>query len=350
MFRSFRSLASSSSWLVLIGSLLLTGAVSHAAPPPGYVLNWSDEFDGSTLDTNKWNHRLPGPRNDSINTSNAVSVTNGILTLTTYTEGGTNFTGMIGTEKLYMPRYGYFEARVNFNDSPGEWSAFWMTSSNMVIPGDPHANGLEIDIVEHRSVNQNNVLNHNRAVSNLHWDGYGTAHKTVSSGLVGSGLSTGWHLFAMEWKTNFQNFYYDGVLVWGVTNSTAQDPVPPEVPVSQTNQYFILSSEVRGGDWAGTIPAGGYGTRATSTTKFNIDYVRSYTYSPVIPVLSATKLDDDKVGISFNGSSGVSYLLEQSTNLLTWTKIATNTAPAGGVITFTNTATGSVGFYRARFN
>jgi beta-glucanase (GH16 family) len=313
-------------------------------------LAWNDEFDGSSLDTNKWNHRLPGPRNDSINTSNSVSVTNGVLTLTTYTEGGTNFTGMIGTENLYMPRYGYFEARINFNDSPGEWSAFWMTAQTMVAVGDPHANGTEIDIVEHRSVNSNNVLNHNRAVSNLHWDGYGTAHKTVGSGLVGANLSSGWHLFALEWTSNYQRFYYDDVLVWGVTNSTARDPIPPEAPVSQRSEYLILSSEVRDGDWAGTIPTNGYGTRSTSTTKLNVDYVRSYIFSPITPLLSAMKTNSQSVHVSFIGSAGVSYILEQSTNLMTWTAVLTNTAPPEGSIFYTSPMTTNTLFYRARLN
>ena len=31
--------------LLLAGSLLLSALQSHAAPPAGYVLDWSDEFD-----------------------------------------------------------------------------------------------------------------------------------------------------------------------------------------------------------------------------------------------------------------------------------------------------------------
>ncbi|MEO5804458.1 MAG: glycoside hydrolase family 16 protein [Verrucomicrobiota bacterium] len=337
-------------WLLLVG-LLLSVIQSHGAPPSGYVLDWSDEFDGSSLDTTKWNYRQLGPRNDAINTESAVSVTNGALTITTYTEGETNFTGMIGTENLYMPLYGYLEARINFNDSPGVWSAFWMTSPTMTMVGDPHAYGTEMDIVEHRAVNSNNVLNHNRAVSNIHWDGYGPEHKSVGSGLVGSGLSTGWHLYAVEWTTNFQNYYYDGVLVWGVTNSSVQNPVPPEAPVSQRSQYFILSSEVRDNGWAGVIPVGGYGSRASSSTKMNVDYVRSYTFSPVPkPVMSAIILEAGEVGISFYGTAGLSYVLERSTNLLIWTNVATNTAPPGGLIAHTNTVTGEAAYYRARSN
>lgn len=334
--------------LLLVGSLLFV-TQSHSAPPPGYVLNWSDEFDGSSLATNKWSNRSPGLRNDAINTGNAVSVTNGTLTITTYTEDGTNFTGMISTENLYMPLYGYIEARINFNDSPGEWSAFWMTAPTMGIVGNPQANGTEIDIVEHRKVNANNVLNHNRAVSNLHWDGYDTEHKTIGSGLVGSGLSTDWHLFAVEWTTNLQNFYYDGILVWGVTNASAQDPIAPQAPVSQRSQYLILSSEVRDNNWAGDIPVGGYGDRASSTTKMNVDYVRSYTFIPT-PVMSATNLGAGKMALSFSGVAGSSYVLERSTNLLNWTNVATNTAPPDGLIVHTNTTTENAAYYRTRSN
>jgi hypothetical protein len=158
-------------------------------------------------------------------------------------------------------------------------------------------------------------------------------------------------LFAVEWKTNFQNYYYDGVLVWGVTNSTAQDPVPPEAPVSQRSQYFILSSEVRDNNWAGDIPVGGYGNRASSTTKMNVDYVRSYTFAGSSnPVMNATKLGGGNVVISFYGTAGLSYVLERSTNLLTWANVATNIAPEGGLVAHTNTTTGDAAYYRARSN
>ncbi len=335
--------------LLLIGCLRLFILQSDAAPPAGYVLVWSAEFEGTSLDTNQWEHRLPGPRNDAINTSNAVSLSNGVLTITTYTEGGTNFTGMIGTEDLYMPLYGYFEARINFNDSPGGWSAFWMTSPTMTMLGDPHSYGTEIDIAEHRAVNANNTPNSNRALAALHWDGYGAEHKTVNNGLAGAGLATGWHLFALEWTTNYQKFYYDGTLVWSVTNSPAKAPIPPEAPVSQRSEYLILSSEVRDDNWAGTIPVGGYGNRTNSTTKMNVDYVRSYIAVPQ-PVLSATNPGGGKVGLSFCGVAGLSYVLERSNDLLTWTSVATNIAPTNGLIVHTNLIADDLVYFRVHSN
>jgi predicted phosphodiesterase len=51
-----------------------------------------------------------------------------------------------------------------------------------------------------------------------------------------------------------------------------------------------------------------------------------------------------------SGKPGVSYALEQSTNLLNWTAIATNIVPTNGAPSFTNsvTATSPQKFYRAR--
>jgi len=67
-------------------------------PPAGYQLAWSDEFDGTTLDTNKWSHRGLGQRHDALNVTDAVALGDGQLTITTYTSGGKHYTGMIGTE------------------------------------------------------------------------------------------------------------------------------------------------------------------------------------------------------------------------------------------------------------
>jgi hypothetical protein len=224
-----------------------------------------------------------------------------------------------------------------------------MTSPTMTMLGDPHSFGTEIDIAEHRAVNANNTPSSNRALAALHWDGYDTEHKTVNNALAGTGLATGWHLFALEWTTNFQKFYYDGTLVWSVTNSPAQDPIPPEATVSHRSEYLILSSEVRNNNWAGSIPAGGYGNRTNSTTKMNVDYARAYIAVPQ-PVLSATNSGAGKVGVSFYGVAGLSYVLERSNDLRTWTSVATNIAPTNGLVMHTNLVADDAAYFRAHSN
>jgi beta-glucanase (GH16 family) len=249
------------------------------ANPSGWTQTFNDDFDGTALDATKWVHRLTGPRNSAINTPNAVSVGGGALTITTYTEAGTNYTGMIGTrdlgaqKDLFAQTYGYFEARMKFNTTPGQWSAFWLTSpvydGNV---GNPALYGTEIDIVEHRAVNTNNVTDlRKRYVSAVHWNGYGAEHMQSAQthpeqATLGNGS---WHTYGLRWSPGGYEFYFDDVLLWTITQAISARP-----------EYMILSSEVRDGNWAGLVPAGGYGSLATSTTNVQVDYVRAYAAVP----------------------------------------------------------------------
>ena len=306
------SRAALTSVLLWVGMLLAPRA---EAAPPGYALAWSDEFDGTALDTTKWGYRQLGVRNDATNVTTAVSVGGGNLKITTYTDNGTHYTGMISTDTKYMPLYGYMEARIQFSDSPGEWSAFWLQSPTMSTVGDPHTNGIEMDVVEHRARDSGNTDISNQAVSNLHWDGYGVDHKSVGSGLRGSGLATGFHTYAVEWTPDVQRYYIDGAYLYSVANSTDTDPVPPLAPSSHRSEYFILSSEVHTGSWAGNIPTGGYGSLATSTTVMTVDYVRCYQLSvPTAPTgLSATP-GSAQVALAWTGSAGAtSYAVKRAT-------------------------------------
>jgi beta-glucanase (GH16 family) len=255
--------------------------------PSAWNLTFSDDFDGSSLDATKWANRLPGPRNDAINTADAVSVGGGALTITTYTDNGTHYTGMIGSQSKFEQAYGYFEARLKFHTSPGQWSAFWLTSPTYDgNVGNPALYGTEIDVVEHRAVNVNDNDVTHRYVSSVHWDGYGADHKQDSityTARPGLGNDS-WHTYGLRWSPAGYEFYYDDTLQWTVTDAVSAHP-----------EYMILSSEVRDAGWAGHIPAGGYGSLATSVTNMQVDYVHVYQAVPepgaaVVALLCAAPL------------------------------------------------------------
>jgi beta-glucanase (GH16 family) len=240
--------------------------------PSAWDLTFNDDFDGSSLDATKWANRLPGPRNDAINTADAVSVGGGVLTITTYTDNGTHYAGMIGSQDKFEQAFGYFEARIKFHTSPGQWSAFWLTSpvydGNV---GNPALYGTETDIVEHRAVNVNDNDIRHRYASAVHWDGYGADHKQIAdtySGLAGMGNDS-WHTFGLLWSPAGYSFYYDDKLLWRAIDAISARP-----------EYMILSSEVRDAGWAGHIPIDGYGSLATSVTNMQVDYVRVYQSVP----------------------------------------------------------------------
>lgn len=252
-------------WLAAILSIAMPSS-SPAAPPPGYTLAWADEFEGSQLDAAQWSHRGLGQRRDAINTTDAVAVGNGLLTIRTHTVNGHHRTGMIATQGKFERSFGYWEARIRFDDAPGMWSAFWIQTDTMgQPPGDPARAGMEIDVIEHRVTDDKGRSLAGKVQHTLHWDGYGKGHKSKGHLTDDLGLGRGFHTYGLEWTETEYRFFVDGKLTWTAPT-----------PVSKKNQFIILSSEVHDGRWAGKVPEAGYGNLETSTTRMVVDYVRFY--------------------------------------------------------------------------
>ena len=269
IMRSFRTLLG----LGLLPVVLSGPAVLKAAPPAGYYLVWSDEFNSPNLDTTKWDYWLLGGRRNAVNVTNAVTLNGSNLVINTYTTGSTHYTAMLATDGTFRSRYGYWEANVKWADTNGMWSAVWMQSPTMgTYLNDPFVSGSEIDIAEHRYVD--NVPNSiaNQVQNNVHWNGYGSAAKSAGSGNIGSGLATGFHTYGFQWTPTVYNILIDGsnLRSWSYANNA--------VPIAQSSAWMILSSEVddTSTTWAGYIPAGGYGPLGTSSAKLTVDYVRYY--------------------------------------------------------------------------
>lgn len=309
---------------------------AQAAPPAGYQLVWSDEFSGTSLDTTHWYYNPQYPWRDGHITNNAVSVANGAMTITTYTENGKHYTGYIGTRFKYQPLYGYMEARIRVVNTPGNWSAFWMFVDTVGKNLTPHTDGTEPDIMEHRAVDYKGVNDiSNQVQSALHWDGYLDDHKSVSSGLRGAGLATGYHTYAMEWTPEYQKFYIDGAYEYTITNSTNIDPVPPLTPVSQRSQFFYLTTEIETDTWAGDIPAAGYGTLATSITKMDVDYIRVYQLGPPTPTAPTSVT-------AANISTGVRLVWDMVDNAPNY-RVKRSTTNGGPYTTIATTGIAAVG-------
>jgi hypothetical protein len=94
-------------------------------PPSGYQLVFSDEFNGDSLDTNRWGYRL-GDKMLSAQQPENVSVKDGNLVIALRKESvrGKDYTGggVISRQKFV---YGYYEARFKTPPAEGWHTAFW---------------------------------------------------------------------------------------------------------------------------------------------------------------------------------------------------------------------------------
>jgi beta-glucanase (GH16 family) len=257
--------------LVLASATLL----ARATPPPGYSLAWGDEFDGSKLNKKNWEYARNGWRNSAYNTRAAVSVTNGCLVITTYTSGGTNFTGFIDTQHRVKAGYGYYEASIEFSNAPGQWSAFWIQSPWMMNVQSDHTlgnannyptNGVEIDVFEHRCVDKHGKNWVNGGDNALHWNGYGRKEKNAVRFFPNLGVGAGFHTYGFLWTTNSYTFYVDDHVTW----TTKRDMI------SSAPEFIRLTSEIQSNSWAGDVPPGGYPDLANSQIKMYVDCVRYY--------------------------------------------------------------------------
>ncbi len=222
-------------------------------------LVWSDEFNGAKLDESKWEIIGDSKRRDGYWVKkDAYLDGKGSLILRTTKDGDRYTCGAVRTLRKFEHIYGYWVVRCKFPKEPGHWPAFWLMSSGVNKVGDEGRDGTEIDIVEVPWRN-------GQITMNLHWDGYGKDHKSAGTKVTLPELTSGFHTFALWWRTNEYVFYADGKETW---RSSAGG-------VSQAPEYLKLTEEI--GKWGGDISA------AKLPDYFEVDYVRVYDVVPSQP-------------------------------------------------------------------
>ena len=122
------------------GQALAAGNLLLSAPP--YELIWSDEFDGTSVNTANWNFDIGGGGwgNNELEYYKAANakVKNGILTITAKKKmiQGYNYTSArMKTQDKFDFKYGKVEARIKLPMGQGLWPAFWMLGSNINTVG-----------------------------------------------------------------------------------------------------------------------------------------------------------------------------------------------------------------------
>jgi|GEM_PF-6320915 len=287
-----------------------------------WELVWSDEFDGTSLDANKWSFQtgdgcpdLCGWGNNELQwyQSDNISVSDGLLTITAREEqaGGKNYTSSrIRTINRGDWTYGRFEIRAKMPEGKGLWPALWMLPTDPSIYGVWAASG-EIDIVE--------VLGDKpeEALGTLHYGGSWPDNQKngATFALPQGSFSDDFHVFAVEWFETEIRWFIDDQQYATITNWSSSGgafPAPFDV------DFHILMNVAVGGNLPGNPDA---------TTSFpqamQVDYVRVYESTGTGNTGSTDFLFDDMEHgnplangwFSFNGDAGGGGITQNSADV-----------------------------------
>ncbi|MGV9266100.1 family 16 glycosylhydrolase [Kitasatospora sp. NPDC003701] len=181
-------------------------ATVTTAAGPGYTLVFSDDFNGTAVDTAKWNYRTDSkelstqlPANVTVGAgSMAINLKKQQVGTVAYTGGG------LITKKAF--RYGYYETRAKLPAADGWHSSFWAQAGDGTTTA-PANRRTEIDAVE---VDSNTSGLNNQGI----W-AWKEADRNVSRWAPSFGFDSaaGWHTYGFDWSESAVKFYVDGQLV-----------------------------------------------------------------------------------------------------------------------------------------
>ena len=115
--------------------------------------------------------------------------------------------------------------------------------------GDPARAGVEIDVVEHRVVDQGGWTALKDMVAlNLNWDGYGPERQNRQRVVPlpdGAPVQGAWHTYGVLWTEKGYTFYVDGMELWTIDEA-----------VSRRGEAIYVTCEVEDGTLGRLHPAG----------------------------------------------------------------------------------------------
>lgn len=270
----------------------VTKAGYREGPPAGkqWRLIWNEEFDGTKLDTAKWNVQpqsqwewpglktSPCPENMFLDGKGAL-----VLQLTRDPDGTVRHPGSINS--FFEKAYGYFETRVQFSRQPGWWTAVWMAGYPYDCGVDCFTHPQEFDIFEdfYKPKKENDISHcYHCSVKLQRLEDQGNAKGVGEGGILGStrlGRTSsgrkvvmedydGWHTVALQWTPLEHIFYVDGQETLRQTYR--------EVPMTNAPQKVWISACLRTPKTPQDKPFYGRLEEAQLPDRLVVDYVRVY--------------------------------------------------------------------------
>ncbi len=243
-----------------------------------YKLVWSDEFDGSTLDTESWNYQIGGDgygnqeKQHYTDRPENVRLEEGCLVIEARKEvyGKNSYTsGRINTKNKRSFAYGKIEARIQLPKGRGTWPAFWMLGANYDVYQWPRCG--EIDIMEHVGKEPTMISHALHTFSKNGSNGQNwNARKYIDD------IEEGFHTYTLVWEKDWDNgddmlqFLVDDQVTATYYQPHGSDDDYKAYPFNK--EFFLIFNIAVGGTWGGTIDDSIF----ANPVLMKVDYVRVY--------------------------------------------------------------------------
>ncbi len=245
----------------------------------GWTQIWSDEFDGTSVNTANWSYvtnvHVNSEQQQYTTSPNNVQVSNGTLKLIVRRESNNGYpftSGRLESAGKKEFRHGAIEARLRMPVGPGLWPAFWLLGNDIGTVGWPACG--ELDIME-------NVGYGDWTSGALHGPGY-SGNTPINSRFYPNSSISNWHTYRTEYSPTDIKWFIDGQLVKTTTKAEVNQYGNW---VYDKPMYIILNLAI-----GGTYPAGVNGATqpfygvpqatadlVTRTPQvFEVDWVRAY--------------------------------------------------------------------------
>lgn len=269
----------------------------------GWELAWSDEFEGTALDTQKWDaqHDCSGGGNNEkqcyTERSDNIDVANGLLRLIALEESYTGPSNQDDTSQRTQPytsgkiitrgladwTYGRLELRAKLPEGQGSWPAFWMLAATDTY-GSLWPLFGEIDIMEAvnlgaRCDDCTGTDGENRTSNALHFGSPFPNNQFAGDRTQladNSNPADGYHVWAVEWGEGVMHWFLNDEKYSTITNEawyTDSDLNNPNAPYDAA--FYLILNLAIGGNFPEPLNATGI-ANTTLPNQFLIDWVRVY--------------------------------------------------------------------------
>jgi beta-glucanase (GH16 family) len=234
-----------------------------------YSLVWSDEFDGTALNTANWTPETGGggwgnnEQQTYTSDSSNLRVDSGNLIIQAVKSGSAWTSARIKSQDKRSFQYGKIEFRAKLPTGVGPWPAAWLLGNNISSVNWPACG--EIDVMEWRggfngtANGDANTIGHAIHSATRHG---GNPVEAPRSAVVNP--SSAFHTYAVVWTANNLVFSVDGVDKATLTPPTAD-------AAAFQKEFFLILNLAMGGSYVGNTIA----SSVTAAT-YEVDYVRVY--------------------------------------------------------------------------